>query len=112
MEGITKGKRGFFYLKEILKNPDVSGVIVTDGKGNSIYEEVSFNISPLDRREIVSVFKNFNPNKRTICYIFTKDKVVLLSKNPPKFKGVLITFARKTVNLGLLRVYHQKFIDL
>ncbi len=112
MEKITKGKKGFIYLKEMLKNPDVSGIIVTDEKGDSVYEEVSFNISPLDRREIINVFKNLNTGKKTICYIFTKDKVIIFSKNPLKFKGVLITFARKTVNLGLLRIYHQKFIEL
>lgn len=112
MEGITKGKKGFFYLKEMLRNPDVYGIIVTDENGNSIYEEVSFNISPQDRRDLINFFRNYNKDKRTILYIFTKEKVVILSKNPPKFKGFLTTFARKSVNLGLLRIYHQRFIDL
>ncbi|MEN3044270.1 MAG: hypothetical protein ABDH37_03510 [Candidatus Hydrothermales bacterium] len=112
MEGITKGKKGFYYLREMLKNPDVYGVIVTDENGDSVFEEITFNISPADRKEIINFFKNYNRDKRTILYVFTKDKLVIFSKNPPKFKGFLITFARKSVNLGLLRIYHQRFIDL
>ncbi len=112
MEQVTKGKKGYFYIKEMLKNPDVNGVIVTDEEGHAVYEEINFTLPPQDRKEIVNFFKKINPGKKTIIYIFTRDKLLIISKNPPKFKGFLLTFARKNVNIGLLRIYHQRFIEL
>ncbi|MEN3046467.1 MAG: hypothetical protein ABDH49_05760 [Candidatus Hydrothermales bacterium] len=112
MEEVTKGRKGFYYLKEIIKNPDVHGVIVLDESGNSVFEEVIFSISPVEKKEIADFLKGFNDDKKTIIYVFTRDKLVMFSKNPSKFKGFLITIARKSVNLGFLRVYHQRFIEL
>lgn len=112
MEQITKGKKGFNYLKEMLKNPDILGIVVTDEEGNAVYEELSFSLPPQDRKEILGVFKNLNFGKKTVVYIFTKNRIVMISKNPPKFKGFLITFSRKKSNIGLLRVYHHRFIEL
>jgi predicted regulator of Ras-like GTPase activity (Roadblock/LC7/MglB family) len=112
METLTKGKRGFRYLKEILKIPGVRGVIVTDINGNAVFEETSIDIYPQDRREVIELLKNLKKDKKAIFYIFTEDKIILLAKNPLKFKGFLIIIASKKINLGLLRIYTDRFLEL